>query len=137
MLTFRYVYIAPLQPSWLGLITIFQYYTWMVFVGMFLLATITWYLLGRAMPERKPHKRIALCMLNSWSVFLCISANNRPEWSPLRVFFIILALYGLTVTTIYTSKLITVFTSPAYEEQIDTIEEIIDSGLPIGKCDPI
>lgn len=99
---------------------------------MFLLSAITWYLLGLAMPERMPHKRIALCLLNSLAVFLCISANNRPEWSPLRIFFIILALYGLNLTTIYTSKLITVFTSPAYEEQIDTIEEIIESGLPIG-----
>lgn len=109
----------------------------MVFVGLFLLASITWYLLGIAMPERKPHKRVALCVLNSWAVFLGISANNRPEWSPLRVFFIILALYGLNVTTIYTSKLITVFTSPAYEEQIDTIDEIVESGLPIGKfCRP-
>lgn len=46
--------------------------------------------------------------------------------------FIALALYGLNVTTIYTSKLITVFTQPAYEDQIDTILEIIESGLPIG-----
>lgn len=85
------------------------------------------------MPENVQHKKVAMCMLNSWAVFLGISANNRPNWTPLRVFFITLALYGLNVTTIYTSKLITVFTSPAYENQIDTFDELIESGLPIGR----
>lgn len=133
ILSSRYVYVAPLQPPWLSLITIFHFTTWLVFIAIFVLAAITWYLLGLAMPERKQHKSIALCVLNSWSVFLGISANNRPDHTPLRIFFIILALYSLTAMTIYTSKLITVFTSPPYEEQIDTIEEIIESGLPIGK----
>lgn len=73
-------------------------------------------------------------MMNNFAVFLGVSANNRPDWTPLRVFFIILALYGLNVTTIYTSKLISVIGNPPHEEQIDTIEEIIESGLPFGEC---
>lgn len=84
------------------------------------------------MSEKPQHKQFPLCTLNSWAVFLCISANNRPNWSALRIFFVILALFTMNVTTIYTSKLITVFTHPAYENQIDTIDEIIESGLPIG-----
>lgn len=84
------------------------------------------------MPEKKEHKTLILCSLNSWSLFLGISANNRPQWSPLRIFFIMFALYALNITTIYTSKLIVVFQHPHYEDQIDTIEEIIESGLPIG-----
>lgn len=128
----RYVFIAPLQPPWLGLITIFQPLTWLAFVGIFLLSALSWFVLGNAMPEHRSHKLLPLCTLNSWSVFLCISANNRPNWSPLRIFFVIFSLYALTVTTIYTSKLITVFTQPAYENQIDTIDEIIESGLRIG-----
>lgn len=51
---------------------------------------------------------------------------------PLRIFFILLALYGLNVTTIYTSNLINVFTQPSHEEQIDSISDIIEAGLPIG-----
>lgn len=70
--------------------------------------------------------------MNSLAVILGISSNNRPNHTPLRVFFILLALYGLNVTTIYTSKLITVFTEPAHEQQIVEIREIMDAGVPIG-----
>lgn len=128
----RYVFIAPLQPPWLGLITIFEPLTWLTFVLVFILSSLTWFFLGRTMPECSQHKQYPLCTLNSWAVFLCVSANNRPEWSPLRIFFVILTLFAMNVTTIYTSKLINVFTHPAYENQIDTIDEIVQSQLPIG-----
>lgn len=84
------------------------------------------------MPEAQPHKRFVVVILNAWCVFLGVSANNRPEFLPLRIFFILLALYGLNVTTIYTSFLITVFTHPSHEQQIDSIDDIIEAGLPLG-----
>lgn len=70
--------------------------------------------------------------MNVLAVSIGVSANNRPSYSPLRMFFSILALYALTITAIYTSKLITVFTNPKYGHQIDSIEELLEIGLPIG-----
>lgn len=128
----RFVYVAPRQPRWLALINIFKPMTWLVFFSVLLISGFTWFILGKILPEQPPHKNLILCLLNNLSVFLGISANNRPERTPLRVFFIILALYGLNITTIYTSKLIYIFAHPPYEEQIDTIEEIIESRLPFG-----
>lgn len=88
------------------------------------------------MPELAAHKKIVMCAMNTWAVFLGVSANNRPELMPLRIFFILLALYGLNVTTLYTSQLISVFTNPAYDAQTDTIDEILAKKLPIGlDCD--
>lgn len=116
----------------MGLLSIFEPNTWLLFCVTFFVIGITWFVLGSCLPENHEHKSLSLCLLNGWSVFLGISANNRPRLTPLRIFFVMIALYGLNVTTIYTSKLITVFTSPFYQEQIDTIEEIIDSGLPFG-----
>lgn len=115
------------------MLTIFKSTTWIVFCFILVLSAASWYFLGRSMAEKEAHKKFALCALNSWSVFLGVSANNRPHWSPLRIFFITLALYGVNVTTIYTSKLIHVFTEAPFMEQIDTIEEILDSRLPIGE----
>lgn len=121
------------MPQWLAMLTIFEYITWIVFCLMFILSAVAWYFFGRATPEQPTHKKVILCTLNCWAVVLGVSANNRPSWSPLRVFFLTLALYGMNFTTIYTSKLVNVFTHPAYEDQIDTIEEIIGSNLPIGE----
>lgn len=132
MLFNRFVFVAPLQPPWLGMLTIFEYTTWIVSCLILLISALAWYSFGHATTEKKPHKRFMLCSLNSLSVFLGISSHNRPAFSPLRIFFLALAIYALNITTIYSSKLINVFTHPPYEEQIDTIHEIIESKLPIG-----
>lgn len=126
------MFVAPLQPPWLGLITIFEYTTWIASCLILLISSLAWYSFGHATPEKIPHKRFVLCSLNSLSVSLGISSHNRPAYYPLRIFFLTLAIYAVNITTIYTSKLINVFTHPAYEEQIDTIQEIIESKLPIG-----
>lgn len=121
------------MPQWMAMLTIFEYTTWFVFCGIFILSAAAWYFFGRVTREKVHHKESVLCVLNSWSVFLGIAANNRPNLSPLRIFFVALALYGMNATTVYTSKLIRVFTHPPLENQIDTIEEVISSLLPIGK----
>jgi hypothetical protein len=64
--------------------------------------------------------------------FTGVSSNNRPEYISLRIFFVILALYGLSVTAIYSSKLVTVFTNPPLAYQINSVDELLESGLPIG-----
>lgn len=102
-------------------------------VAILILSTAAWYFFGRTTAETKPHKNVALVIMNSFSVFLGVTANNRPILSPLRIFFLTLALYGMNLTTIYTSKLINVFTNPPYDDQIDTIGEIVESKLPIGE----
>lgn len=96
------------------------------------IAGVSWLIFGTAMAESNSHKKLVLCVMNSLAVFLGISSNNRPNFTPLRVFFVLLALYGLNITTIYTSKLINVFTNPVHDAQISTITEIIDAGISIG-----
>lgn len=128
----RYVFVAQKQPQWLAMLNIFEYTTWILVFVVFVMTAVTWNILGRAMPEGNAHKNVVICILNSWCVFLGISANNRPNLTPLRILYIAFTLYSINMTTVYTSKLINVFKNPSVENQIDTIEEIIDSNLPIG-----
>lgn len=115
------------------MIHIFRPDTWLLFTVVLVIGSFSWYLLGSVVPEHKAHKQLVMCFINTWAVFLGVSANNRPDLTPLRIFFIILSVYALNTTTIYTSKLISVFTEPAYDEQINSIEKILAAGLPIGK----
>ena len=127
-----YVHTAPLAPRWKGLVTIFRIKTWGAFAVVLIISWIFWLIMGIISRESHQHHQMILTFLNVVAVSLGVSANNRPVFSPLRVFFCILALYALTITAIYTSKLITVFTHPKYDHQIDTIEELIEIDLPIG-----
>lgn len=127
-----YVQKAKLEPRWKGLITIFKVRAWTAFGVVLVVSWIFWYILGIISGEALQHRQIVLTFLNVFAVSIGVSANNRPINSPLRMFFSILALYALTITAIYTSKLITVFTHPKYDYQIDSVKEILESGLPIG-----
>lgn len=81
--------------------------------------------------------REGLIFFNFWQfyffLFTGVSTNNRPNYLTLRVFFGFLTLFALNVNTIYTSKLITVFTGSVRDHQIDTIEEILRDELTIGE----
>lgn len=128
-----YVQLAPLEAPWRGLVDIFQPQTWLLFLIILCIAAASWWLFGRVVAdEHEAHRDGVLASLNTLAVFLSVSAHNRPDRTPLRVFFIILALYGLTVTTLYTSNLITLFTDPHHETQIDDIEDILENGMQIG-----
>lgn len=132
-----YVYLARLQEPWRGLVAIFEPATWLLFLLILVCAAAAWLVFGRARVPGQPgepaaHGQPVLAALNAWSVFLSVSANNRPERTPLRIFFVMLALYGLNVTTIYTSNLITMFTDPKHDAQPNSIEDILAAELPIG-----
>ncbi|CAO1435958.1 unnamed protein product [Diamesa serratosioi] len=127
-----YVQLAPFEARWKGLVTIFKENTWYAFGVVLLVSWGFWYILGYCSNEPAQHSQLVLTFLNVLSVSLGVSANNRPTQFSLRVFFIILSLYALTITTIYTSKLITVFTHPAYDHQVDSLEELVAAGYPIG-----
>ncbi|EDS33617.1 conserved hypothetical protein [Culex quinquefasciatus] len=113
-----FVQTAGLQSRWKVLLDIFEISTWELFALVLFVCSLTWFLVGTALPELRPHKCFSTCILNT-----CNS---------LRIFFVALALYSINVTTIYTSQLINVFTSPPREHQIDTIEEILNMTTPIG-----
>ncbi|XP_055700520.1 uncharacterized protein LOC129800270 [Phlebotomus papatasi] len=131
-----YTWYAPLaeyRAPWKSLLVIFLYSTWLLLIFSLIWAGSMWYVLGRfSHRENHHHKLYILCLLNAWQVLIGISTNNRPNHMPLRLLFISIALYGLNIATIYTSKLITVFTNPIFDDQIDTREKILISGLPFG-----
>lgn len=129
----RYVYVATFRPEWLAMLMIFKEFTWIGICVTLLVSGIAWYFLGRLTREKLPHGVPQLCALNSFSLLITHATNNRPLLTPLRILFVALALFGMNITTIYSSKLIRVFTHPVLEDQIDTVEEIITSRMPVGE----
>ncbi|XP_053678492.1 uncharacterized protein LOC128728865 [Anopheles nili] len=120
------------DARWKLLLFIFEVSTWELFGCVLLVSGCVWRFVGQFLPESAAHRQLTTCFLNTWCVFLCVSAHNRPACHALRLFFMALTLYALNVTTIYTSLLITVLTNPPLAYQLDTIEEILASGLPFG-----
>lgn len=127
-----FVDLAPYEPRWKGLIFIFKFDAWSAIGVLLIVCWLSWLTFGYFTNESMYHRETTTTFLNSFAVFLGVSAHNRPSFSTLRLFFIMLALYGMNITTIYTSKLITVFTNPAIDHQIDSVHEILLSEKPFG-----
>ncbi|XP_052888982.1 uncharacterized protein LOC128297392 [Anopheles moucheti] len=127
-----FVPVAGRDARWKLLLYIFEVRTWELFACVLFISGLVWRSVAHFLPECAAHRELSMCFLNTWCVFLCISANNRPACNALRLFFMGLTLYALNVTTIYTSILITVLTNPPLAYQVDTIEEILADGVPIG-----
>lgn len=123
---------ADFAPRWIGLIKIFKIRAWTAFGVVLIVSWIFWWIMGNMSKESSPHRQLLLTLINVVAVSLSVSANNRPVLNPLRVFFAFFALYALTITAIYTSKLIIVFTHPVLGYQINTIEEILMNNFSIG-----
>jgi hypothetical protein len=123
---------ASLEARWKGLLNIYKREIWYAALTIFLISWTFWFFAGLFTPESYQHRQVLLIFLNVLAVTLGVSANNRPEFLTLRFFFAILALYSLVLTSLYTSKLIDVFTNPKTDYQIDSIEEVLDSNFPIG-----
>uniref|UniRef100_A0A182SUD3 Fibronectin type-III domain-containing protein n=1 Tax=Anopheles maculatus TaxID=74869 RepID=A0A182SUD3_9DIPT len=123
---------AGQDARWKLLLYIFEVSTWELFACVLFVSALVWRSVAHFLPECDAHRELSMCFLNTWCVFLCISTNNRPACNALRLFFMGLTLYALNVTTIYTSILITVLTNPPRAYQVDTIEEVLASGIPIG-----
>ncbi|KAM7342062.1 ionotropic receptor 60a [Cochliomyia hominivorax] len=127
-----YVKLADRRPPWMALYAIFKNLTWLSCIGMLFLTWITWFTLVHFLPEPLYTREISLIGINNMAVTICVSANERPICGSSRLFFIFLALYGLNLTSTYTSKLIAVFANPGFQHQIDNLREVQKAGIPYG-----
>lgn len=123
---------APYQARWKGLITIFKPELWYAALTVFIIAWIFWLALGLLSDEAPQHEKVVMVFLHVLATSFGVSINNRPVLNPLRIFFVIFAVYSLILTSLYTSKLITVFTHPKYDYQFDSVEELLATDLLIG-----
>ncbi|XP_037809204.1 glutamate receptor ionotropic, delta-2 [Lucilia sericata] len=127
-----FIKLADPRPPWMALYAIFKNMTWLACILMLILTWITWFILVNFLPEPLYARELSLTGINNLAVTICVSANERPICGASRIFFIFLALYGLNLTSTYTSKLIAVFANPGFLHQIDNLQEVKEAGIPYG-----
>ncbi|XP_077285294.1 putative glutamate receptor [Arctopsyche grandis] len=130
-----YTWVVPralLLPRWLALIIIFERNLWLSAGALYVLCTLIWLILGKLSGEARMHKCLDHCALNTWVMNIGGVAYNRPLNQTLRIFFIFLCIYNIVLVTAYQTKLIMVLTQPSYENQMDSLKDILESDLNVG-----
>jgi hypothetical protein len=130
-------------PRWNSVIRVFSPTLWLtVFLSMIMAAMLMLYLTGclnkLSQSEYQVYQSLPSCLISMWAVLLGSSVAVMPRSGVFRVFFSAWLLHCLAVNTVFQAFLTTFITNPGREHQADSIQEILDSGLPYGfdpQCD--
>jgi hypothetical protein len=67
-----------------------------------------------------------------WAVFMAVSLPNLPVNTKFRVFFLLFVWYSFAINTVFQAFFITYLVEPGYSKQIETFDDLIQSGLMYG-----
>lgn len=124
---------AKNTPKWKCIFDIFHLSTWSLTLLTIILATIClWMRSYNTQLESTSFRILENCSLNMFATFLGISVRIQPKTGVNRCFFMIWIIFSLHLTICYQTGLVSVLTSPSYEKQISSVEEIFTDGLPFG-----
>jgi hypothetical protein len=79
-----------------------------------------------------PYRTMSDCFYNVWAVFLGVSVTKMPVTDHLKVYFIMLVWYCLAVNTVFQAYVTSYIVQPEYHKQIDSVEDLISSGIEYG-----
>lgn len=115
---------AKLQKPWKKLIIVFTPTIWIIMAVALVMYICSWWALDRSNSRRKEYSWYAL---HAWYAFLCGSIPVRRSIKHYIVVF--WTLYSLLICTSYQSQLLSVLTRPIYEDQISTMQELLNSPI--------
>lgn len=128
---------------WNSVIRVFSPDLWLtVFLSMLiaciLMLCLTSCLNKLSQSEYQVYQRLSSCLISMWAVLLGLSVSVMPRADIFRVFFSTWLIYCLAVNTVFQAFLTTFLINPGRERHIQSIQELLSSGLPYGfdpQCD--
>lgn len=120
---------AGLAPTWLNVFKIFDVSTWIVIAVMLLLTTIV---LHKFKKSDRNHENLGWSFLITLSMTISNPGHYQPNKFFIKIFFMTLAIYGMNFGAAYHSILISVLTSPRYDKQISSLNEILNNNFKIS-----
>jgi hypothetical protein len=125
-------------PRWKSIFMVFSAGTWtaLVFSVVFTLLVMVFLARGEQrigiVQEWQIYKRFPSCFSTVWAVLLAVSVSAKPRTSSVRAFFASWVCHCLAISTIFDAFLITYLIDPGLQHQMNSFEEIIDSGQDFG-----
>ncbi|KRG05678.1 uncharacterized protein LOC26527801 [Drosophila mojavensis] len=124
---------ARMQPEYLIFVTAFQRTVWHVLLANFLiflvLLSVLYHLIWKIIGETRCRWYDACEML--FKTHLGQPVDRFSGASSLRMFLMGWILFSYVLTTIYFGKLESSFVQPSFEEEVDTLDQLVPLGLRV------
>jgi hypothetical protein len=130
-----YVPRALQHPQWIAVARVFVLSAWLLlFFAVILSALLMRYLsenLPLTVPQDGTYRSTMSCLSISCSVMLGVSVPMLPLSNPLRVLFFFWVVFCMIINSIFQSHVISLLVEPGFQHQIDSFEELTESGLNV------
>lgn len=108
---------------------VFSWSLWLATASVSLLAVAAIFWIYKS--YREP-RSVAECFLEVSAVVLGVSVSQVPRACGLRAFFLIWVCYSLAISTVFQSFFTSYLVDPGLQDQISTLEEMLQSGIKYG-----
>ncbi|KAJ9583702.1 hypothetical protein L9F63_021955 [Diploptera punctata] len=122
-------------PKWLTLFRIFDFKVLCAIVIVyFLYGTLHHFLklVNSIIANNKGHSTYFVTLLEILPAFLSLSLSQMPSPMSEKVLVVIALIFGMIMASLFQGRLLTVITKADYFADINTLEELSDSGLLIA-----
>ncbi|XP_033606469.1 glutamate receptor ionotropic, NMDA 3B-like [Cryptotermes secundus] len=128
---------AEMYPLFLSMSRVFAPNVWLLIFVVILLTAVLLnrVALVRSVGESDSYKYITNCLLRVWSVIVGVSVHEMPRSNPLRGVFLLWVVFCLAINTVFQTYVTSYLVDPGFRYQIDSPEEVIESGLDVYVID--
>jgi hypothetical protein len=82
--------------------------------------------------DSKMFRNFHYSLYNVWAIFLGVSMPQLPKSPRLRRIFVLYVWYSFAMSTVFQVFFISFLVNPGYKKQIESFEELVDSGLQLA-----
>ena len=111
---------------------IFSPSVWVAIVVVLFLITIASWCLAKQSNDVRSYTTISSALYNTWAVTVGESVTERPRSLRLKLLFVAFVWYCSAITTVFQTFLTSFLVDPGYENQLHSLDEILDSGIEFG-----
>ncbi|KAJ9592117.1 hypothetical protein L9F63_001345 [Diploptera punctata] len=121
---------AQVRPRWTGIFKVFSVPVWVV--GSFVTTVTAALLYFLARNSHEVYTSFHRCFMNFFAVLLGISVQVMPNKADLRIVFLSWIIFSMCINTVFQTYLTTFLTQPSFQHQINSLEELLTSGIEFG-----
>ena len=111
---------------------IFSPSVWVAIVVVLFLVTVTSWCLAKQSNDIRSYTTLPSVLYNIWAVTVGVSVTGMPRSLRFRLLFFVFVLYCFAIGTVFQTYMTSFMVDAGYENQLKSLDEILDSGIAFG-----
>jgi len=111
---------------------IFSPSVWVAIVVVLFLVTVTSWCLAKQSNDIRSYTTVSSVLYNIWAVTVGVSVTGMPRSLRFRLLFFVFVLYCFAIGTVFQTYMTSFMVDAGYENQLKSLDEILDSGIAFG-----